>query len=659
MYLKVSILWLWDRKERIEWIPLIEMAELKRSLGFWTVLALAVSSIMGTGLFLGIGIGAGYSGNASILAWVILSLIAIYISMYFGELASMYPKAGGIYEFSKHAYSRFLSFLMGWTAWVVGNLATALLIVAAVDYIIPNPSQLWLKRGVSVLLIVALNLIAYIGVEIGAFLLVAFAVVSVSVFLSFIFPGLFYISIANYSPFFVSGASSIFVTMFFIAETFFGWESATYLAEETHDPEKSIPKAIIIGTLIVGILGILMAVVSLGVVNWKILADLPIPLSIVSEKVLGSFGMEIVNIGIIVTLIGSAASGVITLPRLLLAMARDKLFIAQLSSIHEKFKTPYKAIIFQTIISLLMFGMVFGKYRVLLKLLLPLGFIMYFFVVLSVPILRSKEPSIRREFKVPFAKTGAVILTAFIAGVIILWMLSDAASLETLKLGFSLIFMGVPVYLLLKVYYDPDAAIKLNDLLAYITLWSESVIFPKRVREDIFSLLGDIKNKKILEFGCSVGTLTMALAEGVKPNGRVYAIDMSKNELSIASRRLVRRGHSNVFVIHDEHQINRVHPKIPHVDAIASIGMMGYIQDVKKVLKEMRDLLPYGGKIVFMEYADFFKVIPNVAWLSSNKEIEKVFREAGFSVFVTRKRGLFWNYIYVYGIKFHEDIPYV
>ena len=80
---------------------------------------------------------------------------------------------------------------------------------------------------------------------------------------------------------------------------------------------------------------------------------------------------------------------------------------------------------------------------------------------------------------------------------------------------------------------------------------------------------------------------------------------------------------------------------------------------MKKVLREMWQLMPYNGRIVFVDYADFFKVIPNVAWLSKDAVIEKIFREAGFSVFVTRKKGLFWNYVYVYGLKFRKDIPYV
>src|SRR3990167_5691387 len=140
------------------------MAELRRALGFWTILSLAIASIMGTGMFFGAAIGASYSGNTSIIAWVILSFVAVYTSTFFGELVAMFPKAGGIYEFSKHAYNRPISFLMGWLAWIVGNLTTALLIVAAMDYLIPDPSQLILKIAISIALIIILNIICFLGV---------------------------------------------------------------------------------------------------------------------------------------------------------------------------------------------------------------------------------------------------------------------------------------------------------------------------------------------------------------------------------------------------------------------------------------------------------------------------------------------------------------
>lgn len=633
------------------------MAELKRALGFGTILSLAIASIMGTGMFFGAAIGASYSGNASIVSWVILSFVAVYISTFFGELAAMFPKAGGVYEFSKHAYSRFISFLIGWLAWIVGNLTTALLIVAAIDYLVPDSSQFF-KIIISIALIIILNIIAFYGIEASGYVVVILVILSISIILSVIFPGIFYMDLSNLTPLFAFGAVPILVTIFFIAECFFGWESATYLSEETINPEKTIPKALVYGTIIVGVLATAISLVSLGIVPWKILTAASAPLSLVFERIYGSLG-KILNYGVFIALIGSAASGVITMPRLILALARDKLFISQLSEIHPKYKTPYKAILFQAIISILVLGMAFGKYKTLLRLLLPLGLIMYIFIILIVPILRHKHKDIKRIFKVPFANLGSALVILFLILLIVLWLREESASWQILQLGLSFVAVGIPIYLLLEIYYDPDFIVKVNDLLAYFTLFTERIILPKSVRKEILTLLGDIRGKTILEFGCSVGTLTLHLAESVKPNGKVYATDLSKKDLIITKNRMIRRGHEHVIVIHDEHQVNRVHPDVPYVDAIVSVGMMGYMQDVKKVLLEMRELMPYGGKIVFVDYADFFKIIPNVAWLSSDATIEKLFREAGFSVFVARKKGLFWNYVYVYGIKFHKDIPYI
>jgi len=635
------------------------MAELKRALGFWTILALAVANIMGTGMFFGAAIGASYSGNASIISWVVLAVIAVYISMFFGELVAMFPSAGGVYEYSKQAYTRFTSFMVGWLAWLVGNLTVALLVVAATNYLIPDPSKILLKVGVSVGFILLLNLIAFFGVEASGFILVVLATVSISILLSVIFPGIFYMDISNLTPFFSYGFLPVFITIFFIAESFFGWESATYLAEETKDPERNIPLALVIGTIITAILGILVVIVSLGIIPWRELIGSSAPLSAVFGKMFGTASMKIINFGVFFALIGSAAGGIVAMPRLILALARDKLFITQLSDIHPTFHTPYKAIIFQTIVSLIVFGMAFGSYKTLLSLLLPLGLVMYIFTISAVLVLRFKKPHIERVFKVPFGKSGSIFVVLFMIALIAAWLFSEQNALRILSLGISYILVGIPIYLLLVFYYDPDAIVKMNNALAYLTLLTEKFILPKRVRDEILNLLGDIKNKTILEFGCSVGTLTLNLAEKVKPQGKVYATDLSENDLVITKKRLIRRGHMHVTIIHDKHQINRVHPDVPHVDAIVSMGMMGYLQDVKKVLKEMRDLLPYGGKIVFVDYADFFKMIPNVAWLSNDKKIAKIFRECGFSVYVARKKGLFWNYIYVYGIKFQEDIPYI
>ena len=71
------------------------------------------------------------------LSWVILSFIAIYMGMCFAELSSMFPKAGGIYEYCKQAYGRFPSFVIGWMTLIAGNITIAMLVVGAITYLLP------------------------------------------------------------------------------------------------------------------------------------------------------------------------------------------------------------------------------------------------------------------------------------------------------------------------------------------------------------------------------------------------------------------------------------------------------------------------------------------------------------------------------------------
>ena len=118
-------------------------------------------------------------------------------------------------------------------------------------------------------------------------------------------------------------------------------------------------------------------------------------------------------------------------------------------------------------------------------------------------------------------------------------------------------------------------------------------------------------------------------------------------------------GNTHVEVIHDPHLINRIHPTVKSVDMIVSIGHLSYIQDVAKVLKEMNGILPQRGHICFIEYLDLFYFLPNPKWLNDPEEIRKAFAQAGFTVTVKVRRGIFWKYLYIYGIKESRNVPYI
>jgi amino acid transporter len=398
------------------------MAELKKSLGFWSVFSITVTAMIGTGMFFGTALAANIAGNASIIAWLFLGVLTIYVGACFGELTAMFPSAGGIYEFAKQAYGKGLSaFLIGWTSWIVINIMNSLLIVAALDYLVPKDYGVWIKVALSIAIIILLNVFAYLGTESISAVLGIFAILIIVVLIAIIGVGFSHIDYANYSPIFSSPLIGIFVALFFIVETFFGWENATFMAEETKDAEKLIPRALMIGSIFVVVLGILLAFMMLGVIPWNILANSITPVSDLTAIIFNSTLATIVNIGIALALIGSAAGGLVGSPRLLLGLARDKLFIEQLSDIHPKYQTPYKAIIFQTIVSIIVILFGFGKYEYLLELLVPIALLMYISVILAVPVLRFKKPTHPRPFKVWFGKTGPVIVALVYVATVVAW----------------------------------------------------------------------------------------------------------------------------------------------------------------------------------------------------------------------------------------------
>ncbi|MFH0870780.1 MAG: amino acid permease [archaeon] len=635
------------------------MAELKKTLGMGTIIALTLTSLVGTGMFLGTSVGAAYSGNGVIIAWALLLALSLYVSACFGELIALFPSAGGVYEFSKQAYGRFISFIVGWVSWLMATIATPVLIIAALGYLLPPEVGVIPRMAIAIAVIIVLNIVAFMGVDTSAAVLMVFAVETVLLFLSIIIPGFLKIDYANFTPFMSGSWPMLFVALFFMLESLMGWEAASFLAEETKDAERVIPKALMITTIVTGLFGLLIAVVSLGVIPWHLLVNSSAPVTDVARVVLGATGARIIAMGVVLALLGSVMGVVTSTPRLLLAMARDKVFISQLAAIHPKRRTPHNAIIFQAVVSILIIIIGFGQYKVLLAMFTPLALIMYISVLLAVPIMRRRMPDAKRSFKVIFGNIGPVLLSLLYLGVICVWLTTDPSAVTIFRIIISLVFFGVPIYLLMIFFYNPDAISGFSNRFAYLSLWLENILLPRHIRREIINLFKDLNEKSVLEYGSGVGTLTLQLAEAVGPLGRVYASDLSKKNIYLLKKRMDKRGLKQVTPIHDEHQVNRVHPSVLNVDAIFSVGFMSYMQDIKKILKEMHRILPESGRICFVEYVNFFKILPDKEWLSDEENLRKTFREAGFSVKVERKRGFLWNYMFIYGIKSEHDVPVI
>lgn len=634
-----------------------EEPQLEKVLSYPVILLITINSIMGTGIFFLPAVGAGIAGPASLIAWGIMAIIAIYISMIFAELTSMFPEAGGIYEFCKQAYGYFWSFLIGWGTLIAGNITIAMLVVGAVQYLVPVEAPL-ITIPIALFFLFMFNYIAYKGMKTSAVMLVAFAIITFCAVLGLAVPGALSFNTENFSPFFIAPFSMIIITIFSIAETFFGWETATFLAAETKDGARVMPKALIWGTVIIAIMVLISVFTSLNAINWQIFGGSSAPLSDLAAVHYGEWGIKIFTIIVYLAIIGSVAGWIVSAPRLILAMAADKLFLSQLSKVHPVYKTPYKAIFFQTIVTTVLVIVGGGAYETLLHLLVPLVLILYSAVILSLLFLRIKMPDQPRYFTTPLAWPGCIFVILFLLFLIVVWLLTTHHALQIFLLALSFIVLGVPIYFLLKIYYDPDFALRLNEYISPLSFIFDRFFIIRSVRKEMFDLLENIEGQKILEYGSSVGTLTKDIAMRVGPAGHVFATDVSRKALNMSEWRLRKKGLTNVTYIHDPHQINRVYPGLPKVNAVLSMGMLGYIQDIEKVLGEMHTLMPEQGKICFCDYVDFFHVLPNAGWLATEDTIKEVFDKVGFRVIVKKKKHIFWNYLFIYGIKSEEKVPF-
>lgn len=636
----------------------------KGKLGFLTIFLITINSIMGTGIFFLPAIGAREAGLFAIISWIVMGVIAIYYSMIFAELVGFFPKEGGVYEYAKRAFGPFWSFVLGWMTLIAANVTIAMLIVGAIKYIGPLlPSYLLI--AVSIVFICLFNFMAFKGLKTSSVMLVAFAVITLIAVGGILIPGLINFNPANFTGWLshaafsnldfsflglIGGISIIFVTLFFIAETFFGWETATFLAEKVKNPRKIMPKVLIRATVTISIVVVLFVIASKSIIHWSVLGNSLTPLSDLATVIYGAIVGKWYGLLVYLAIIGSVAGWIVASPNLIIALAKDKLFIPQLSKIHPKTKTPYKAIIFQTILTSFLVIVGAGNYEALLHLLVPLVLLLYASVVISLLVIRKKFKDFERPYTAPLGTVGPIFLIIFSVGLLVLWGTTASHAISTLSILFSFLLFSIPMFLLLFFHYDPRATIRFKNETAVISLFFERIFFPKRIHKKVLAN-AKIEGNVILELGASSGLLSRDIAK-MNPKEQII-IEQSEHLKKIIQKRA--KGEHNVTVLVDEHLISRVHPSVKKVDEIFSFGLLSDLQSEKQFIQTLYDILPENGRIHFFDYVDLYKVIPNKQLLSDPEALKDLFREAGFAIKISKYKGLFWNYLVIDGIKTSDE----
>jgi len=432
----------------------VNRVNLPRVLGLWDVISIVIGGFIGSGIFLVPKSIASVLPSPLLMlsVWVVGGLLSYFGALAFAELGAAMPEAGGMYVFLREAYGPLLSFLFGWTLFLVIDAgAIATLTVAFTSRYLPyffKMSPLVIK-AVSVAFIVFLATVNIIGVRAGANLQNLLTIIKTGALI--IVAGVIFIfgkgSVSN----FVSPAPDLKspgllgafgVGLVAVLWAYKGWESSTYSAGEIKKPERNIPLGLLIGTL---------AIVAIyGIVNLAYLYVLPVGEIAKSDRiasdalalVTGPIGGSLIALVILFSIMGAANQNILCSPRVYFAMARDGLFFKRIADAHPKYLTPYVSIVAISIWSIIL-SLFFGTFEQLFTYVVFGQWIFFGLTVAAVMILRQKRPDLPRPYRTwgyPFTPIFFILAALFIS------LNSLINEFRNAVAGLAIILLGVPVY---------------------------------------------------------------------------------------------------------------------------------------------------------------------------------------------------------------------
>jgi len=369
---------------------------LTRSIGLFEAVAYGVGIILGAGIYVLIGPATGLAGNSVWVSFIIGALISSLTGLSYAELSTMFPKAAAEYIYVKRAFKNdLLAFLTGWLIIFTGIVSISTVALGFGGYfkaIFAFPIFLS-----ALILIIMLSLLNFIGIEKSSKVNIIFTAIEVGGLLIVIILGMSKIGTVNYfeAPN-ISGVFGAAALMFF---AYLGFEDIVNIAEETSNPQKNLPRALLLSIIITAIFYVLVGLAVVNLANWQVLSVSQAPLSFAVSTVLGPNGFSIMSY---IALFATANTVLITSivgSRMIYGMAKDNAIPNILSKVHKKTKTPWIAILTTMIFSMLFIFL--GDIELIANITSLGVFITFALVNLSLIWLRYNKPNLKRPFKVP------------------------------------------------------------------------------------------------------------------------------------------------------------------------------------------------------------------------------------------------------------------
>jgi len=435
---------------------------LRRELKTFDATMVVVGGIIGAGIFVNPAVVASRlpSGGLVLAAWIVGGAIALAGALVFAELAAAIPLAGGEYVYLREAYHPLVAFLFGWASLLLiqgGGIAAVAITFAQYALRLTGRGT----AGAIPLAIAAIVLLAGInvlGVKPGSRVLNGLVILKIGSLGVLIVGGLLASRAAPAGEIAVSrpaagllGFGAALVPILF---SYGGWQSANVVAEETRDPRRTLPRALILGTLIVIFVYVAVNVVYLRALGRDGLAATLTPAADAVRQLFGAGTDRFLAAAIAISAFGFLDLSFLAPTRISYAMARDGLFFPALARVHPRFGTPALAIVFQAVWSA---GLVTaGNYGGLVDSVVFADWIFFGLSAAAVFVLRAraKGPAPEGRFRAPFYP---VLPLLFVGASVVAVASAIGSSPGRSAFGAALLALGVPVYFFFARRRGPSA----------------------------------------------------------------------------------------------------------------------------------------------------------------------------------------------------------
>jgi len=399
-------------------------ADLVRGIRRWDLVAITINGIIGAGIF---GLPSkvyALIGTYSLIAFVACALVVALIILCFAEVGSRFDETGGPYLYAREAFQPAVAFEIGWLFWLVRITAFAANCNLLINYLsffwTSAASPLW-RASIIVLVVIVLAIINLLGIRQAAIVSNLFTVGKLVPIIIFIAAGLFFLNPQAYTLGPTPSTGDFSKSVLLLVYAFTGFEMATIPAGEIRDPQRSLPRALLIAILVVVTLYILIQVVCVGTLPG--LGQSQKPLADAGSQFLGAAGGAIISAGAVISITGNLNILLLSGSRLPFAMAEQKQLPAFVGTVHRRFFTPYVAILITA--GVMLFLTLKSSFLEALTISAIARLVTYGSTCLALLVFRARESVPAALFRLP---SGKVIAT--LSMLLIVWLLLHITLLE-------------------------------------------------------------------------------------------------------------------------------------------------------------------------------------------------------------------------------------